>query len=143
MARTPTQCPGQDRIGRTIVYLAVLAVTWVSLTPANAAIGDQSGGELPIPVCHDEETMLLVAAQFGRVLVVTGEQTSVIVDAAWRMIEKRPPVANKLYVVIGRDGIVHLFAVNGGCVRRSMAATLQAFRTIFRGGPERSQEGRH
>lgn len=140
MARTQTQCSGQVHTGRAFLFLAVLAITWASLTPANGAIGDQSEGGLPVPFCHDEETVLLVAAQFGSVLVVTGEQTSVIVDAAWRMIEKRPPVASKLYVVIGRDGIVHLFAVNGGCVRRSMAATLQAFRTIFRGAPEPSQE---
>ena len=86
--------------------------------------------------------MLLVAAQFGTVFVVTGKKAPAIVAAAWRTIEKTPPVASKLYAVIGQDGLVRIFAVNRGCVRRSMVATFKTFRAIFGDAMERFEEAR-
>ncbi len=142
MTRTLTAGPFRDGIGRVFLVLAALTVAWTLISPSNAAVVDQPEGGLTEPVCHDEATVLLVAAQFGTVLVLTGKKAPVIAAAAWRAIEKVPPVANKLYIVIGKDGLVRLFAVNRGCVRRSMAATFKAFRAIFGDAMEQFQEAR-
>ena len=130
-----------QRYGRICKSLAILVVAWLSITPSNAAFVDQPEGGLTKIACHDEATVLLVAGQFGLVLVVSGQSAPVLADVAWRMIEKRPPVVSKVCVVIAKNGLVRLYAVNRGCVRRS-AATLGTWSMILGEALERFQTER-
>lgn len=132
----------RQRIRRAVQFLAALVV-WMTVTPSSALVVDQPEGGFVKPVCHAEATMLLVAVQFGTVIVATGDSALDMVAAAWGKIDQTPPSASKLYVVIGQDGLVRLFAVNRGCVRRSMVAPLGAFRTILSDVLDQYQEARH
>ncbi len=83
--------------------------------------------------CHDERTVMLVAAQFGTVLVVKGKRVPAVVAAAWRMTKSRPPVASKLFIVMSPDGIVRMFAIHEGCVQRTLSGSANAFIPALKG----------
>ena len=62
---------------------------------------------------------------------MSGRSAPILADVAWRAIEKTPPVTTRVYIVIGKDGLVRLYAASRGCVRRAMAATLPTWLMIF------------
>ena len=121
----------RNRISFRACALA-LCLVWVGATGAVAAVSTMP--EVPIAkrACHDEKTVLLVAAQFGSVLVVRGKGLRAIVRAAWGLSDKEPPVASKLLIVMGTDGMVHLFAIHHGCVRWSLTGSSSALTPAFK-----------
>ncbi len=75
-----------DRQCRRHIYLSltILVAAWLSITPALAAFVEQPDGGLTEPACHDEATVLLVAGQFGSVLIVSGNRAPILAEVAWR-----------------------------------------------------------
>ena len=104
--RMLTARSGRERNRQFGLSLTILAVAWLSITPAAGAFVDQPEGGLTEIVCHNEATVLLVAGQFGSVLIVSGRRAPILADVAWRAIEKTPPVTTRIYVVIGKDAMV-------------------------------------
>ena len=114
-----------------VALVAGMAFSTPIVAPAQAAAIDEPEGGIVVNVCHEEETVRLIGRHFGRMIVVTGDRAPLLANAAWERIEKTPPITSTLYVVLGVDGIVRLFAVNRGCLRRSMAASFPAFQDIY------------
>ena len=107
---------------------AAVAVLWM-MTPAASApeVGDIFGTSTK---CHDALTIKTIGTHFGTVFHFR-KNVAALAALTWAAADKPPPIARELIVVVGRDGLVRVYAVaDRQCVRRAVWVFLVAWMEI-------------